>query len=335
MNIFQVPEPFSPAFQDIFYKISLDENEQNAEISIFNSPLTQKIGIKKGTEFPIFTLNAADYLRSQVAIKPIAPQNSGIILTPERVFQSCIAFGSSTFTTPHTAGIEKIEVNGLMSDARERRIGPDEQDEIPLLVDAGNLTARIIFNDKQGDCMEIGLGSLDFSSKHLATIVINTGNLLEIMETQGKNWEDFISMAVPIYNKGVLICEIRYRMMPHNCNKTRLCWWNRYGAIDYYTFETAGPTEESITREQIDYNGRSRQTLGTSHKTGSVTTTSTTKEQAEWLAGCATSPQVWIADGANFIPIEITDDRLMIHDKNATALTLHYRHSDPIRYQTL
>lgn len=336
MQIIKAPEPFSPAFGEILYVVSLTEEEKGAEIGIFNSPVTEKIGIKKATEAPEFTLNVSDYVRSQVAIRPFPVQDSGIIDASERIFQSCIAPDGRVAASPHTAGIAPVGENEPMCDPTVRFLGENEQDEICWIAGTGTVFARVLFPAAADeDPIDIHLGRAESDEPRMLALILNSGHLDHLLQQRGEKWEDYSRFTVEIHFDYRKIVSFEYRIRPKNPGKTRLAWWNRYGAIDFYSFESTSQERMNFERKQVAAGNRTVRLSSQGRREKTLHTARTTREQAAWLSDIAGSPQVWIAENDVFIPAEILNEKpFPVNDPEETTIELRVAYSQTTPYQS-
>jgi hypothetical protein len=97
----------------------------------------------------------------------------------------------------------------------------------------------------------------------------------------------------------------------------RLCWLNKLGGIDYYTFTLKSKWRSNVTRKTIKRN------LGLEYNVGdfnedvigqtivenwSINSYWLTDDEGLWMRDLIESPKVWMIDGLNLIPIILTSD---------------------------
>jgi len=335
MQILRTPEPFSPAFGEILYAVSLTEDEKGEEISIFNSAVTEKIGIKKATEVPTFNLNVSDYVRSQIRIEPFARRECGIMEAIQRTFYSCIAHQEWASTNPHTAGIVSMGMNKPLCEPVIRRISEDEQDEICWIATDGPVSARALFPLHDKDPIEIYLGREEIVDPKMLALIINGPNLNNLLQQRGYAWSDFSQFAVEVYASHRLMSRIEYRIRPYNSNKIRLAWWNRQGAIDMYSFEAVKEVHYKVEKEQVAANEMTRQYSGTGRKEMSVVTGCSTRQQDQWLAQIIGAPQVWMEQKEKWMPVQILNTTFPLYHPEKTEIEIRFAESVSTPFQSL
>ena len=334
MQLIQVPEPFSPAFGEILYAVSLDENEKGEEISIFNSAVTQKIGIKKATESPTFTLNVSDYVRSQIRIEPFPRQDCAIIEAKERTYCSCIAYRDWASTRPHTAGIVPVGLNQPMGGNIVRYLGDDEQDEICWIAGEGPVFARALFPMPGSQPVEIHLGRNEVASPQMLALVINSPNLGNLLRQCGYEWNKVSRFTVEIHSAHRLMAQLEYRVRPRNPNKIRLAWWNRYGAIDFHSFECTRSSDYKTEKKQAISRSKNLNLSCYGHREMRAATACSTREQHEWLAHIAGAPQVWAEKNGAFKPVAIQSKSLPLYNPEKTDIEICFTEEKPVEYQS-
>ncbi len=322
MELLRSPEPYSPAFGEVLYAVSLDESEVGEEVGIFNSAATEKIGIKKALEAPEFILNVSDYLRSQVMIKPFPIQPCGIIDAGERVVFSCIACRDRVFAQPHTAGIVPVGTNEPMCGAEVRYLAEDEQDEISWIAGAGTVFARALFTDGGKEPVKIHLGRAEITEKQPIALIVNGGHLARLLTKQGRTWEEFNRFTVELHFNYQDIKSFEYRIRPLNSRKTRLAWWNRHGGIELCSFEATRETRR-FERSQ----SRTEKILRTAF---------TTRREAVQLSEIPGTPQAWIVDHDNIRPVRVLSDKeFTVDDTETVSLEVRVEEVEKIPFQSI
>ena len=322
MEFLRSPEPYSPAFGEVLYAVSLDESEAGAEVSIFNSTVTEKIGIKKAPEAPEFILNVSDYLRSQVMITPFPVQPCGIIDAGERTFYSCIAHENRVSTQAHTAGIVPVGTNEPMCAPGGRALAENEQDEITWVAGTGSVFARACFAVGGKEPVEIHLGRAEVTASRMLALIVNGSDLARRLSQQGRVWDDFARFTVELHFDYKKIAAFDYRILPKNPRKTRLAWWNRHGGIDLHSFEST--LENRLFEKGL---GRVEKILRTA---------CTTKAQALRLSEIPGAPRAWIVEGDAVRPVRVCREKAFpVDDLEKTALEIRVTESEKIPFQSI
>jgi len=334
MQLLSAPEPFSPAFGEVLYSVSLGENEIGQEISIFNSGISEKIGLKKANYAPVFTLDVTDYLRSQVRIEPLVRQQCGIVEMYQRVFNSCIAYQDWASIVQHTAGIVAVGVNVPLHDSHARSLAADEQDELCWIAGEGVVHARIVFYRQQGNPLVVKMGERTVERRQMLGLVLNGEHLCELLQVFSCQWDDFFRFTVEVHDSHDLLFSVNYRMRGHSCGKVRMAWWNRYGGIDFYTFETL-----RVHRQTVEKTGMTNPDgflpLGCiGRESMTVATACRNREHDKWLGQMMGAPQVWVEQNAAFVPVRVTDNNLPVYDEEKTEIEMSFELAAAVPFQS-
>jgi len=334
MVIINSPTPYSPAFREIPYTVGLTEAERGSEITILDTTGRRPVGAKRAATAPRFVLDTGDHTRIGIDLRPLAVQSSGIVATPEREFCSGIAVGGLLCTTPHTAGIVEAGLDRVLTEALERSLGPEDQDEIGWVASPGPVSARALFSGPHGG-IELFLGRHEAPAARMVALVINGEHLSGRLAEKRRTWRDFDEMRVEIHANFVRIAEIRYTLRPACAAGARLCWWNRLGGIDHHRFEEYRRAGVTIERQVVNLSGGIRTIGSRSRRTGQLVTTCADPAVADRIADAAAAPRVWLVEGERFVPVEIVDRQIALRDERPTEIALRIEYAEVERYPSL
>lgn len=137
-------------------------------------------------------------------------------------------------------------------------------------------------------------------------------------------YDGITSYTVLAYNQTFPLSRTAYQyqkfLIEDKCSgfpQTRLCWLNRFGGFDYFTFNLASSKKINIGREEytklLNYNyvikDRGRTVINTNLKTEITLLSNWISEyEASWIEELFTSPEVYICDNnlQKVIPIVLT-----------------------------
>lgn len=327
MVIINSPSPYSPAFREIPYTVGLDEAERGGEITILDTTGSRSVGVKRAATAPQFTLDTGDHTRSGIDLRPLAVQPSGIVATPEREFRSGIAAGSLLCVTPHTAGVVEAGLDRVLTDALERSLGPDEQDEIGWVASPGPVSARALFSGPCGG-IELFLGRHEAPAARMVALVLNGAHLADRLAEKRRAWRDFDEMTVEIHANFARIAVVRYTLRPACAAGARLCWWNRLGGIDHHRFEEYRRRGVAIERSAVSLAGGIRTIDSRLRRTGQLVTTGADPAAAERIAAAAAAPRVWLIEADLFTPVEIVDRQIALRDERPAEISLRFEYTE-------
>lgn len=328
------PKDFSPGLREAIYRI-IPSGSGEVKVSILDEK-GNVMGVKRFPGEGEHSVNVSPYMRAMADIAPCELQECGIIAVPGRMLTSKIEVEGSVWATPHSAGICEIRNEGEMTDApKARRIAHGEQDEIQILAESGRISAEISLRGNDGGEVRLEIGSASYVNDQIAVVIVNTEHISTLLKATGRQLKEFKSFTVAVSNNGIVKHEVHYTLMPHKCNSSRLCWWNKYGAVDYFTFENTGDSCYKISKRAAVIDGKRRTTVATREKYTEIAAGFSCKERNEWVAQAAGSPKVWLAEGGEFIPVEIVSDKITTGSDSANSIGLTIRYSGIETFQNL
>ncbi len=156
------------------------------------------------------------------------------------------------------------------------------------------------------------------SKQGLVTLGVGTANY-NTFNTGAKSYEvRIVSSETPTY-----LIETRNYII--DCRKRpdaiRLMWANRWGGVDYYTFNYITSVRVDAKRSDFDRNliyGYTNNDRGiTSYKiedfkSYSVESDLLSEADSEWLAEILSSKEVYMVDGTTYLPISITNNSVQL-----------------------
>ena len=331
MEIISSPPEFGPAFRDVLYTFRTDIPEAMHEIEMLDPEGTTRQGLKRFTGEREFTVNAAPYLRSSAPIAPLPFRDSGLVVPEHRTLKSVVRANGLQNSTVHTTGIAGPLYNAPLSGLSGTRvIGPDEQDEVSFIPDAGEISARVVFGPGTDTPEEISLGALTLPDRNLVAAVVNMNHLAGLLHQRNRSVTEFDAFVLRVQNSGETVMEIPYRIRKGHGDGVRVCWWNRLGGIDAYTFDATRNVTLTRLRETEDGERYSRNCL---KKTVTAVTAPLKKRQAEELAGLVAAAGVWILDGTDYAAAEVRTDRCPVYDERLRTLEFVFAYLSPVSFQ--
>ena len=244
--------------------------------------------------------------------------------------------GSKKFLTPYDADenikikiTESYQLSGLYLGST-----PDLKIWVNAHKTGGGSEEFYIDVASVGKRFDLGVGCANFDNLVSGDMHSTNAGTLPIIESDVEQYD------VMLFDGATQISG-RYRFKidrtPHNY-ATRFTWKNRLGGFDSFTFD--GAYTKSITSERETY----ERDLGYTYTVGARTTDvlsvkSQTKmsaysgiineSQREILGELITSPQAYVIEGGNVLPIVITNDRSSIidYDNNLFQIYVQYEYS--------
>ena len=174
-----------------------------------------------------------------------------------------------------------------------RTISPGESDELTLLCDeactitvtaqAGDSATAESYRTKSGGVLVFRLDTRDFPDAE--TLTVDAGK-----------------------------CgSVTYTVVPAVSGGRRLAWRSSAGSIEHYTF----PIEKSVTAETVKdraygTDGHLTAAARTERRTTLVSAYET-RAVLEALSEITASPEVWLAEGGGYTPVDVTTPAAVVH----------------------
>lgn len=122
--------------------------------------------------------------------------------------------------------------------------------------------------------------------------------------------------------------EVEYRIV-RSGRGVRIAWWNRRGGIDYYTFRSDLDKSYTTERTKIKTAEGWRTVSSEVEDERNISSGGLPGFMLEWLGEIVSAPKVWLIDGDQAIPIDITSDVITTFDQaEMPQLELTFRSID-------
>lgn len=335
MQIVTSPPAYSPAYKDVIFKITADENEI-AELDIYNHDNSQIIGKKRFTGSNAYDMNVANYAKRQFEIAPLPAANKFTV--PEgRIVNLKLkeAGGMASAETKLNAGLFTYpNLKKLSSAPAKKTIRHNESDEIPFISSAGDISVHITLTGaKRSEAL------VAVSTAGLVGLVVFGLSMIDLQEMIVRkklgNISDYNYMELHIVLGSSPIIIQEYDIMPPQKNNVRICWWNSYGQIDYYTLKSMDRKTITAAKSKIYSSDGYRTVASEAEKLYSLTSEYENEETMEWLSEVISSPKVWMMQNGKYTPVDIVTNSMTTKSHELTKLDLTVRMSRKTEYQNL
>lgn len=312
MTFTQIPQHYAPLGGELRYTVTAAA-AGTIDLRIIDAGTATLIGAKRLAGGASASFDAAPYLRRAVRFRPVTgstgfhvaegrsiaavveasittpgeadPATGQTVTSPERTFLAC----RSAVTAPAL----------LTAMPATRLISPGESDELTLLSDqacvvtvtaqAGESTTAESYRTRSGGVLIFRLDTRDFPGAE--TLTVEAGECGTVVYT-----------VVPVLSGG-----------------RRLAWRSSAGGIEHYTF----PIEKSTTAEST----KTRAYGAEGHLTAAACTEQRTtlisayetRAALEALAEITASPDVWLAQGDAYTPVDVTTSTAVVHRHGAVS----------------
>lgn len=336
MNIMKEPAQYQAAFGDVLYHISGAEPEQRVEVAIMNDNGSQVIGRKRLRGESEYEINVANYLQQQLEILPLDVEQTQISSCSSRNVHSQIIVDGDIFSSRKTltAGAIDTPVGEFMTDAPDMRpLATDEFEELSVCIPASGAEARVTMFHKSGAyTMEI----IDYTAGYeVAVLELSMQDLDKYLHA---NYGYTLSDCSHIELEAYLGAEDKalyrtYQVVPPNPYGVRICWLNRRGGIDYYTFATETGRNLTVGKDKI-YSQNGYRVVGIqSQSVRRLVSQYEPQRVMEWIGEIACSPKVWIYEDGKHWQADVITSEVQTRSNHLMQLTLEVRYALNTNYQ--
>lgn len=335
MHIIASPAPYASAYGDPLFRIGC-ERAETIELDIYDDAGTTVIGKKRFSGETVHEINVGNYAKRQFDINPATGENHGFFSPEGRCVKLTVGSGQLSANAVLAAGLDTLPGGQLLSDApQDVRIAPDEQDELAFLAPGGTLTARALLAGPDAGETSVVLATARMA-EGLAALRLDMPEIgIKLAASEQKQITGYHTLEVTVDNDGTPLFSRRYRLGTTNGKRIRLCWWNRYGQIDYYTLYEPEEVRLEIEKQRI-YTPEGYKTVSSAAQTLiRAATEYEPRATRRWLGETAASPRAWIASGREFVPADIVTERIVTDARRMTRTELEIRVSRKTRYQHL
>lgn len=320
MEIYREPTDYQAVGRDVIYGVTGADPAKTVEVEVRAGNDRKTVGIKRFRGQNEYLVNVAGYLRGSVEVKPVSIGRSGITTAGSRCIAAGIAVGNiASRETVLAAGTKDVSLFRRLSDAPARTpIAPGECDEIAWIAPQSNAAVQITLEADAGTDLEIALESI-VCGDGMTILLIDTDDLAQRTAQAGRAWADFSAMRVSVLLGDETAFYQQYTLQKSRSEAVRLCWVNEYGAVDYHTFVCCA--EERFDVEKNRMEGPQGIEIISSQAETKIALISEYEPRAvmRWLAGAAAAPNVWIARGNAFEPVDVITGEVVVHDAEALS----------------
>lgn len=322
MKIVKYPTYYAPASGEVNFQISAEIDEL-VEIEILAGDDNTLIGKKRFRNATLYNVNVAGYARRQIDVTPQRPSSISFAQPTDRLSKITIRSGSVQGSTVVAAGNTSLDSYIKLSASPETiPISRSQRDELALLVDDGlPLSVEARLHGRNGDKTLTIIDTQEVGG--LLVICLNMTQLDAKLRTlEYGTLSDFDNMEVALMIDTDQLFAQKYVFIPDQPNQIRLCWWNSFGQIDYYTWRQQTQvdlySEKNCIYTQQGY--KTIQNKSEQHRhlfSGFIS-----RKTMDWISEIITAPRVWIDHGSSIEPIEILSDQITTFDNNLLQIDL-------------
>ena len=323
------PDNNCSVFEPLLYTISNPDN-LSVDAEVFSTNETSALGIKRIPASTYASFNIAGYLRRRLNPTPFTTDSFGLFSDPLRTITVAVRCGSAISPVrTFSAATSKLYDNQYLSDMPcNRSIAWHENDEISLYIPDSSLYYKLTLS---GPSKIIFSSPRHTFSRGIVSLCIDMKTLYSRLINYNTTPEDYHSMCIEIYNGNQQLISLHYTLNtnPSASSNTRLCWLNRLGAIDFFSFSKPSDTSLSVSKEHClchDTLAVSNLSASTQFKVSSGFLPQNTLNP---VAAIISSPRVWMVNQNTLIPIDITSDSLHFSHSALNSVEISFRPCTP------
>lgn len=335
MQIVKYPPIYSPAFGEVVFQISAAA-EELLELDILANDQTTVIGKKRFRGSTLYRVNMAGYGRRQIEVTPQRPAASSFAFPDKRIINLTLRSGNVRAATVMSAGTKQLDSYAKLSGSPDTiPISASKQDEFTILVDDGiplSAEARLTGPDHNTTLTAIA----STTAAGLTSICLNMPHLDTKLRALGKgSLNDYETLEIGVMIETDQLLSQKYRLVPDSPDHIRLCWWNSFGQIDYYTMLRSVSDTFKVGKTRI-YTQEGYKTIHTRGETAMrLISDFVTAQTMTWISEIIASPRVWIDHGNRIEPVEIVTDRIITSSDNLLQLEIELVKSERTVYPHL
>lgn len=337
MQIVSTPPAYASAYRDALFGISADPAEI-VRIDICDA-VQQIIGKKRFSGSEHYEINVSNHAKRLLEVMPLKRDETGFIRPEHRtatIFLRSESGGQSDMANSLLgAGIETLSYGRFLTRAPGiKTIASDETDELSFLYTGQRVVASVTFTGAtENPVIEVASWQ---GTAGLLTFCLNMNRLTKTLEGTGKGkLKDYYGIQVTITEAGRSPLSQNYRLTEASPRSVRLCWWNEYGQIDYYTFRGNTTKEVHVSKQSIYASTGYKTTESCAETRFRLLSGFENNTTLEWIAGLVAAPGVWIAEGNDSIPVDVRTNRVTVRSEQIGRMTLDLRLNEKKYFQHL
>lgn len=331
MEITKLPDSYAGAYGDILYEIDSTNREELVEVEVLGADGETVRGIRKFCGDDAYKVNVAGYLRNDLDVGPLKAEKSGFYCDAGRTSVSRIAVGSIvTDALTVTAGMERADKGVILSDAPIRlEIACGERDEISFVAPGEMISAEIGITGKS-EYKSLAIDGYE-AGEGMITLLLDVDDI--ILRAGIENPDQCREMSVTVNVGDVDVLSRKYFIRPYSAVSERICWINRFGAVDYYTFNCEQGAEVSVGKGRI-YGNDGYKVLSSSAETlHRLISQFEPQALMRWLSEITASPGVWRIKQGEFWPVDVVTGSSYYGRESLHRLLLDIRDVEKTEYR--
>ena len=211
------------------------------------------------------------------------------------------------------------------------KIAPNESDEIAVLPGGSALTAQAVLRESTQRSIELASQT---PTDDLSVFCLKMSDLKAQVENDGNDSLDrYDSMEIRIASGDETVLAREYRFVPHYAGDVRLCWWNTFGQIDYYTMRRPLAEGFAIGKERVLTAEGYAVTASRRESRLRLVSDYENEKTMRWLCGLLNAPKVWIAEDSRFVEADVLTAEAVVASDELSRIDMVLREAQPETFQ--
>ena len=333
MIISKTPIAYQGAYPEVIYQLEGADPDTVVEVEILDTSGINPIGRKRVSGYDMYELNVATYIQRQFDVTPIVKDSCGIYQVSGRVVNAGIRCGELVSSiVPITSGIVGASVGSVLTDKPNgTKMVAGDVEEIAFIAPGEHVSGQIklVGNDMYVfdlDPMDCGSG--------MYVAIVSTPDIENRLKTAGKGpISTFHTLQLTLQMGADNVWTHSWQLVNKLRQGVRVCWMNRFGAVDGFTFDRIGTESVSVEKQRI-YSGIGYEVTESLAETEIVLTAeSGTTAYMKWMGGLIASPRVWIQGDDGYVPVDVLSDTWDVRSVDLPVCQIRVRPCQKIVYQ--
>lgn len=334
MIISSTPADYAGAFSDVIYRLADVVPEQTIEVSVLGEQTTDVLGIKRYRGQSEYAVNISNYVRRKMDVTPAYRNYCGTYTPEGRLARARIKVGSTLTPLCHfTSGIKAAGAGELLSDAPfDMRLAKGELDELTFRGSTDRPIFVYGFLNKGSKVHEMVFG---FGAQgDVVLILVNADDVaLNSKYTKLGTWDAYSQLEVCIEKNSKLVPVRRYALRPQTNDSVRMCWVNKYGMLDYYTFVKTR-SGVATDKKKVYTSGGYKSYDPCAERFIAVESGYENEETLQWLLGIVSSPRVWAYAKGAFTEMDVVTGTVSGGGAHPSSVSLTLREAKRTSHQS-
>lgn len=327
-NITSSPQNYSPAFSALIYEIEC-ESSDNFEVEIYDATTDELLGTKRYSDLDTHQVYISDYVQYQFDIQPLISSPCALQVDEDKLKGVYVKVDEqdATDATWHTFAVESVDQNQMMTNApTKRKIAWAECDEFSFIATECSITARYFLLGEQG-YYQILNTSID-ADNQVVSLLTDMSVIAQELESEGFETSDFYQMILSVEVDDDVAFSVEYELTSVNYEHKRLCWINKYGAVDYYTFEGRSNSQFEVSKTRIYSADGYKVTNSEANTTMLLYSDFEPLDTMAWLSEMLASPKIWLVEkDGEYSNIDITTQSVVYDSDDLLRLEINVRNT--------